>query len=75
MCLSLSELLEDVDKGGMPLSEQVHVAFVICGMDQPCVHGFAGREGAGRACLGSYAGHSRRIHVSRSDDPTGEQHA
>lgn len=38
MCLSLSELLEDIDKGGMPLGEQAHVAFVICGMDQSCVH-------------------------------------
>ena len=38
MCLSLSELLQDVEKGGVPLCEQAHMACVIGGMDQSCIH-------------------------------------
>lgn len=70
--LAFAELFQNIGKGGLPLSKESLLAFVLRRVDKPCVDHISRRQGAGNTDLRTWDSHGRRIDIGRSHDAAGQ---
>lgn len=70
--LPFAEFLENIGKGGLPLSKESWSAYVLRRVDWSYVNPISRREGAGDTDLRTWDSHGGRIDIGRSHDAAGQ---